>query len=148
MGTRLSKAYLLTKVLTASNQEVIVYLYEGAISYLHRSVVALRENQRAIAGAALERCISIVVELSGSLNYSVNSHLALKLDARGNVAADDNYMTSMDRVFAAGDLRRGQSLVVWALAEGREAARGIDVFLMGHSDLPTLETRIESLPRR
>jgi NADPH-dependent glutamate synthase beta subunit-like oxidoreductase len=59
-----------------------------------------------------------------------------------------NYMTSMDRVCAAGDLRRGQSLVVWAIAEGREAARGIDQFLMGHSDLPTLETRLESLPRR
>lgn len=81
MGTRLSKAYLLTKVLTASNQEVIVYLYEGAISYLHRAINALRENQRAAADTAIKRCISILVELSGNLNYSVNSHLALKLDA-------------------------------------------------------------------
>lgn len=81
MGTRLAKAYLLTKVLTANDQEVIVYLYEGAISYLHRAVVFMSDNHRAAAGAALERCISILVELSGSLNYSANSHLALKLDA-------------------------------------------------------------------
>jgi glutamate synthase (NADPH/NADH) small chain len=74
--------------------------------------------------------------------------LGVKLDARGNVEADDNYMTSVPRVFVAGDMRRGQSLVVWALAEGREAARGIDLYLMGYSDLPTLDTRHESLPRR
>lgn len=81
MGTRLSKAYMLTKVLTASNQEVVVYLYEGAISYLHRAGAALREGQRAAAGTAIERAISILVELSGSLDYTFNSRLALKLDA-------------------------------------------------------------------
>ena len=50
----------------------------------------------------------------------------MKLDARGNVATDDNYMTSVPGVFAAGDMRRGQSLVVWAIAEGRKAAKGIE----------------------
>lgn len=81
MGTRLSKAYMLTKVLTASNQEVIVYLYEGAISYLHRAVVLMRAGERAAAGAAIDRVVSILIELSGSLNYAVHSRLALRLDA-------------------------------------------------------------------
>ncbi len=63
--------------------------------------------------------------------------LAVKYDARGNVAADtDSYRTSMPKVFAAGDTRRGQSLVVWAIREGRQCARSIDEFLMGASDLP------------
>ena len=50
--------------------------------------------------------------------------LGVELDARGNVATDENYMSSVPGVFAAGDMRRGQSLVVWAIAEGRKAARG------------------------
>ncbi|MCL6644356.1 MAG: glutamate synthase subunit beta [Dehalococcoidia bacterium] len=63
--------------------------------------------------------------------------LGLKLDARGNVQCNDEYMTSVEGVFAAGDMRRGQSLVVWAIHEGREAARAIDKYLMGISHLPS-----------
>ena len=63
--------------------------------------------------------------------------LRVKYDARGNVNADtDSYHTSIPRVFAAGDTRRGQSLVVWAIREGRQCARSVDEFLMGASDLP------------
>ena len=63
--------------------------------------------------------------------------LNLELDGRGNVIADSRtWMTSKDGVFAAGDMRRGQSLIVWAIAEGRSAARGIDEYLTGSSDLP------------
>ncbi len=62
--------------------------------------------------------------------------LGVAIDARGNVTTDENYMSSVPGVFAAGDMRRGQSLVVWAIAEGRKAARGIDEFLMGSSRLP------------
>lgn len=62
----------------------------------------------------------------------------LELDARGNVKADEkSYQTSISKVFAAGDMRRGQSLVVWAISEGREAARKADEFLMGKSSLPS-----------
>jgi glutamate synthase (NADPH/NADH) small chain len=61
----------------------------------------------------------------------------VRLDGRGNVQADTRtYRTSVDKVFAAGDMRRGQSLVVWAIREGRQAARAVDEFLMGTSELP------------
>ena len=62
--------------------------------------------------------------------------LKLDLDPRGNVKTDSNKMTNVQGIFAAGDMSRGQSLVVWALAEGREAARGIDEYLMGETSLP------------
>jgi len=66
------------------------------------------------------------------------SDLNLEMDPRGSVKTDGNYMTNMEGVFAAGDLRRGQSLVVWAIHEGREAARAVDKFLMGVSHLPSV----------
>ena len=62
--------------------------------------------------------------------------LGLELDQRGNVKTDAEYMSNVPGVFAAGDLRRGQSLVVWAIHEGREAARAIDKHLMGVTHLP------------
>jgi glutamate synthase (NADPH/NADH) small chain len=63
--------------------------------------------------------------------------LGAELDGRGNVQANtDDYKTSVEKVFAAGDMRRGQSLVVWAIREGRQTARAVDEFLMGSSDLP------------
>jgi glutamate synthase (NADPH/NADH) small chain len=61
----------------------------------------------------------------------------VELDGRGNVKADtEGYRTSLSKVFAAGDMRRGQSLVVWAIREGRQCARAVDEFLMGYSPLP------------
>ena len=63
--------------------------------------------------------------------------LKIGLDDRGNIDANtDEYQTSLDKIFAAGDMRRGQSLVVWAIREGRQCARAVDKFLMGQSDLP------------
>ncbi|HEX7581134.1 MAG TPA: FAD-dependent oxidoreductase, partial [Thermoanaerobaculia bacterium] len=63
--------------------------------------------------------------------------LGLKLDDRGNVVTDGERMTSVPGVFAAGDMVRGQSLVVWAIEEGRKAARGVDRYLMyGETYLP------------
>jgi glutamate synthase (NADPH/NADH) small chain len=64
--------------------------------------------------------------------------LGLELDPRGNVKTGADYMTSLPGVFAAGDMRRGQSLVVWAIHEGREAARAVDLWLMGQTNLPSL----------
>ena len=62
--------------------------------------------------------------------------LNVELTQRGNVKRDQNWMTSVNGVFTAGDMQRGQSLIVWAIADGRSAAHGIDRFLMGSSDLP------------
>lgn len=66
----------------------------------------------------------------------------LELDEKGNIKTDGHYKTNIEKVFAAGDIRRGQSLVVWAIAEGREAAREVDKYLMGKS---FLEARDKSL---
>ena len=64
--------------------------------------------------------------------------LGVELDGRGNVIADPKtWMTSVKGVFTAGDMQRGQSLIVWAIAEGRSAAKGVDAYLMGSSDLPS-----------
>lgn len=76
----------------------------------------------------------LAVGFVGPQKEGLVDQLAAKLDERGNVEAS-NYKTSIPKVFAAGDLRRGQSLVVWAISEGREAARAIDIDLMGSSDL-------------
>jgi glutamate synthase (NADPH/NADH) small chain len=62
--------------------------------------------------------------------------LGVRLTERGNVWRDENWMTSVPGVFTAGDMQRGQSLIVWAIAEGRSCARGVDRYLMGASDLP------------
>jgi glutamate synthase (NADPH/NADH) small chain len=63
--------------------------------------------------------------------------LDIKIDGRGNVEANVmNYKTSVPKVFSAGDMRRGQSLVVWAIREGRQAARAVDEYLMGSTTLP------------
>ena len=64
------------------------------------------------------------------------AELGVVLDGRGNVVTDANKQTSVPKVFAAGDMSRGQSLIVWAIAEGRDAARGVDKFLMGETLLP------------
>jgi len=64
------------------------------------------------------------------------SELGVALDGRGNVVTDGSKQTSVPKVFAAGDMARGQSLIVWAIAEGRDAARGVDKFLMGETLLP------------
>jgi glutamate synthase (NADPH) small chain len=64
------------------------------------------------------------------------TQLGVKLTERGNVWRDTDWMTSVAGVFTAGDMQRGQSLIVWAIAEGRSAARGVDKYLMGASELP------------
>ncbi|TAH25489.1 MAG: glutamate synthase subunit beta [Cytophagales bacterium] len=73
------------------------------------------------------------------------SDFGLDLDERGNVKCNEKYQTSVNNVFAAGDMRRGQSLVVWAISEGREAARNVDLFLMGSSKLESKDVSILSV---
>jgi glutamate synthase (NADPH/NADH) small chain len=64
--------------------------------------------------------------------------LSLELDGRGNIKTAEDHMTSHKGIFSAGDARRGQSLIVWAVSEGRRAAYGIDRYLMGSSRLPVM----------
>jgi glutamate synthase (NADPH) small chain len=72
----------------------------------------------------------------GPVRPGIVEELGVDLDGRGNIVADADYQTSVPGVFAAGDARRGQSLIVWAIAEGRQAARGCDRVLMGSTRLP------------
>lgn len=81
--------------------------------------------------------VLIAIGFAGPAEEGLLSQLPLDRDARSNVAADDiSYLTSHPKVWVAGDMRRGQSLVVWAIREGRQAARDIDRTLMGTSTLP------------
>ena len=97
-------------------------------------------RMQEIAGSAFEIKAGLVLLAMGFVHpvqEGMLASLGVKLDARGNVDANvKNYRASLDKIFAAGDMRRGQSLVVWAIREGRQAARAIDEFLMGSSDLP------------
>ncbi|MBI4977986.1 MAG: glutamate synthase subunit beta [Spirochaetes bacterium] len=79
--------------------------------------------------------VLLCIGFLGPEKTGVISALGVALDERGNVKTDANYMTSVKNVFSAGDMRRGQSLIVWAIAEGRKTARAIDMHLMGKSDL-------------
>ncbi|MBT8296167.1 MAG: FAD-dependent oxidoreductase, partial [Gramella sp.] len=67
---------------------------------------------------------------------TLSEQLGLELDNRSNIKGEKNYRTNIKNVFVAGDMRRGQSLIVWAISEGREAAHQVDTFLMGTSKLP------------
>ncbi len=99
-----------------------------------------RWEMTEVAGGEFELQADLVLLAMGfvsPVHEGLLKQLGVEFDRRGNVAADtDNYETSVPGVFAAGDVRRGQSLVVWAIREGRQCARAVDEFLMGHSDLP------------
>jgi glutamate synthase (NADPH/NADH) small chain len=76
----------------------------------------------------------LAIGFTGAEKGGMVEELKIELDARGNIKSE-NYMTTQEGIFAAGDIRRGQSLVVWAISEGREAAKAVDTWLMGSSNL-------------
>jgi glutamate synthase (NADPH/NADH) small chain len=81
--------------------------------------------------------ILLAMGFVGPRKQGLLDQAGVELDPRGNVAANvANYRTSDPQIFACGDMRRGQSLVVWAIREGRQAARAVDEMLMGASELP------------
>ncbi len=93
----------------------------------------------AVPGTAFEIEVDLVLLAMGFLGPEVNgcvAELGLGLDPRGNVAVDQSFATSVPGVFASGDMVRGQSLIVWAIAEGRSAAAGVDRYLTGRDHLP------------
>jgi glutamate synthase (NADPH/NADH) small chain len=97
-------------------------------------------KMQEIAGSDFEIKADLVLLAMGYLHpvqEGMLKELGIEFDGRGNIKADTNkYQTSIPKVFSAGDMRRGQSLVVWAIREGRQAARSVDEYLMGHSELP------------
>ncbi|MGD2073296.1 MAG: glutamate synthase subunit beta [Gammaproteobacteria bacterium] len=100
-------------------------------------------NMNEVAGTEFELEADLVLLAMGFVHpvqQGLLDDLGVEYDARGNVKGDtegaDAYKTSIPKVFAAGDMRRGQSLVVWAIREGRQCARAVDEFLMGSSELP------------
>jgi glutamate synthase (NADPH/NADH) small chain len=80
--------------------------------------------------------VTLAMGFVGPEKDGLLTELGVGLDARGNVARDDSFATSVDGVFVAGDMGRGQSLIVWAIAEGRSAAAGVDAYLTGRHVLP------------
>ena len=87
----------------------------------------------------------LAIGFAGAEKGQMISELGVELDARGNIKTE-NYMTNVDGIFAAGDIRRGQSLVVWAISEGREAAKAVDTWLMGYSHLESKDESFVRLP--
>ena len=111
---------------------------DGKVKLLH--CVRVDDKMQPLAGTEFTLKADLVLLAMGFLGPvqdGMISDLGVDLDRRGNVLADmDNYRSSQDKVFACGDMRRGQSLVVWAIREGRQCARAIDEFLMGETNLP------------
>ena len=98
-----------------------------------------RRKMEEVPGSEFEIECELVLLALGFLHPQQEGLLAdlgVELDARGNVKSDGHYASSRPGVFACGDMRRGQSLIVWAIAEGREAASSVDRFLMGETQLP------------
>jgi glutamate synthase (NADPH/NADH) small chain len=116
---------------------------KGKVTGLQTVHVEMKDGKLVeIAGTEKEYKADLVLLAMGFVNpvASVLEAFNVDKDARGNARAttefSGGYVTNVEKVFAAGDMRRGQSLVVWAIREGRQAARAVDEFLMGFSDLP------------
>ncbi|MEW6314198.1 MAG: glutamate synthase subunit beta [Pseudomonadota bacterium] len=112
----------------------------GKVEKLRAVRLAWQDGKMSeIPGSEFEIKADLVLLAMGFVSplRTVLEAFGIARDARGNAQADtDSYRTNVDKVFAAGDMRRGQSLVVWAIREGRQCARAVDEFLMGASELP------------
>jgi glutamate synthase (NADPH/NADH) small chain len=116
----------------------------GRVSALHATRVEMvtdggRTEFKPVEGSAFEIRTDLVLLAMGFLGPEKNGlldDLGVRMTERGNVWRDKQWMTSVPGVFTAGDMQRGQSLIVWAIAEGRSCARGVDEYLMGRSQLP------------
>ncbi len=117
---------------------------QGRVTTLHANKVEMvtsggRMEFKPVPNSAFELEADLVLLAMGFVGperTGMLDKLGVKMTDRGNVWRDERWMTSVPGVFAAGDMQRGQSLIVWAIAEGRSCARGVDEYLMGRSDLP------------
>jgi len=117
---------------------------QGNVDRLHAVRVGPPPKFEPIAGSSFRMEVDLVLiamGFAGPVHGGMLDQLGVQLDSRGNVATDENYMSSIPGVFAAGDMRRGQSLVVWANAEGRKAADGVNQYLRYEdARIPTMLT--------
>ena len=104
---------------------------DGRVARLHATQVDTRTAIELDADLVL-----LAMGFVGPERHGLIHGLGIALTERGTVARDRNWMTNVPGVFAAGDMQRGQSLIVWAIADGRSCARGVDAYLMGSSSLP------------
>ncbi|PHX93476.1 MAG: glutamate synthase [Acidimicrobium sp.] len=102
------------------------------VKFENGTFVSIEGTQRELQADLVLLALGFV----GPEKASWLDNLGVKFDERGNVARNDEYMSNIRGVFVAGDMGRGQSLIVWAIAEGRAAASGVDKYLMGETDLP------------
>jgi glutamate synthase (NADPH/NADH) small chain len=112
---------------------------QGNVEKLHAVRVGPPPKFEPVPGTEFTIDVDLVLlamGFTGPVRHGMLEQLGVGLDSRGNVVADDEGRTSVAGVFAAGDMRRGQSLVVWAIAEGRKAARGVDRYLSGETRCP------------
>jgi glutamate synthase (NADPH/NADH) small chain len=122
----------------------------GNVKQLHAVRVGPPPKFESIGGSEFTTDADLVLIAMGFLGPVRNGmieQLGVQLDSRGNVATDQNYMSSVPGVFAAGDMRRGQSLVVWAISEGRKAAEGVNAYLatLAAADRPAPKSEIPRL---
>jgi glutamate synthase (NADPH) small chain len=113
---------------------------DGHVAQLHAVRVEFEgRNLKEIPDTEFTLDVDLVLLAMGFLGperKGMIEELGVAINERGNVTTNAEKMTSVPGIFAAGDMARGQSLVVWAIREGRQAAKFIDKFLMGHTDLP------------
>jgi glutamate synthase (NADPH) small chain len=117
----------------------------GRVKQLHAVRVGPPPKFAPVEGSEFTLDVDLVLLALGFLGpvqSGMIEKLGLKLDARGNVATNADYMTSVEGVFAAGDMRRGQSLVVWAISEGRKAAEAMDHYLFARSSALPVSRRV------
>jgi glutamate synthase (NADPH/NADH) small chain len=126
-----------TKLLQGSNGKVEKLI--GARVEWFKDEATGQMKMREVEGSEFEIKADLVLLAMGFVSpvQTVLDAFGVDRDARGNVRANtDDYRTNVEKVFTAGDMRRGQSLVVWAIREGRQCARSVDAYLMGSSELP------------
>jgi glutamate synthase (NADPH) small chain len=117
---------------------------DGRVAALHAArvdsaMVSGRPTFKPVQGSEFElpaELVLLAMGFTGPERGGMLDQLGVRMTDRGTVWRDERWMTSVPGVFTAGDMQRGQSLIVWAIAEGRSCARGVDAYLMGDSDLP------------
>jgi len=127
------------RVYAVSTQEFVGDA-QGNVESLRLAEVEMRDGRfESVEGSEREipaGLVLLAMGFTGPQQEGLVQQLGVDLDARGNVARDDAYMSSEPGVFVAGDAGRGQSLIVWAIAEGRSAAAAVDHYLTGSTTLP------------